>query len=286
MKRAMLPAASHKRYALQPRSSTTVESTSQVEDRQMSEVLAAGFSDSVAAFEAIVREVSATSGFPLAIPGCFVHQVYAIIDDRTAANFELQEARSRGILRHIHVEKCGVLLVRERDYRNLLGQLIEIAERDEDARTEWEILREFHDKVIMNCKELGLTMKQLLDMMGMSNEERKVTITLLKMGFIVFKTPSVEIEHEPSFWFSLPNMGVLISEIEGARKEIVQMIKAAKPYKEILKSKLRAKLKLKSSSMSIDFHIKDVVGAKVVVSRDTAIEGPRSLFLLPDRLTG
>ena len=283
MKRVMLPSApilNRKRYALQKTVSSTTASTIPVENDPLP-------LDSVSAFEAIVRQVSSTSGFPLAIPGCFVHQIHVIIRDRTLVNQELQNARNRCVLRQLHVENCGILLVREQDYRGLIENLYINANEDIVAKKEAMVLEKFLTKVLPGSTDLSISQTRLCELMGMADDkDRVITLTLLRLGFIVFQTHGPNVEFESSFWFTLPNMRALISEVEAARKEFLSMIQKAKPYRELILSKLRAKGKFKGSSMSLEFHIKDVVGSGLIIARDTAIEGNSSLFLLPDKLTG
>jgi len=291
MKRVMLPAMpsqNRKRYQLQKSASSSSSSTARgpsVEiDIADNESIP---SDSVAAFEAVVQQVSSTSGFPLAIPGCFLHQIPMIIRDRNVVNHELYVARTKGVLRHIHVEGCGLLLCRERDYRGLVQGLLEAARRDQTAQSEADVLERFLSKVLPMSTDLAIPQKRLLGLMEVrKDDEQNAVVTLLRLGFIVFQTHGPDVENESSFWFTLPNMRTLIDEVEAGRSEFVKMIQRGKPHREVMKSKLLAKKKFKGSSLSMEFHIKDAVGSGVVVARDTALEGKHSVFLLPDKLTG
>jgi hypothetical protein len=243
--------------------------------------------DSVSAFEAIVRQVSTTSGFPLAIPGCFLHQIYSIISDKTIVNQDLQEMRRKGELRQLHVEHCGILIVREKDYRSLVGTLLNSANLDrENAELEAKVLDKFIHLVLPQARDLAISKARLEELLGLGSD-RTIMLVLQRLGFIVFQTHGPNVDFvDTSYWFSLPNMGVLITEIEQGRKELVNIIQKQKPHKEIFLSKLQAKhRKLKGSSLSLEYHLKDAIGMGIIVARDTAIEGKSSLFLLPDKLT-
>lgn len=273
------PALNRKRYAQQKQTSSYGSATEAAQDEFSAFPL-----DSVSAFEAIVRQVSTTSGFPLVIPACFIHQVHVIIKDKTVVSRELQEARNRGELRQMCVETCGILLVREVDYNNLLEALIGRAELDPSAEFEVKVLKQFLI-VLKSHFDLGISQKKLVEKMGMEEQQREACKVLLRLGFLVYQTHGPDVEYETAFWFTLPNMSALINDIEAGRKEIVSLIKKAKPHRQLLLSKLLSKVRMRNSSLSIEYLVKDVIGCGLIVARDTALEGKASLLILPDKLT-
>jgi serine/threonine kinase 19 len=75
------------------------------------------------------------------------------------------------------------------------------------------------------------------------------TRTLLKLGMFTLKD-------EREWWFSLPVCGKFTMQILEGRKEILKILKRKK-FKEMLLKNLM-KFKLKSSTLPISFHIRDL----------------------------
>jgi len=70
-----------------------------------------------------------------------------------------------------------------------------------------------------------------------------------------------------SFWFCIPHGGSLIKCIVKGRSEILSRLKKLK-FREILLADL-CKKKLRYSTLSVDFHIKDLIGLGQVESMPT-----------------
>ena len=241
--------------------------------------------DSVSAFESIVTQVSKTSGFPLVIPGCFIHQIYTIISDKTIVKQELLEARRNGLLRHLFVDGCGTLLVRESDYREMIRKLIEAADLDENAKFEKKLLERFLNQVLPSCFDLGIPRSHLLELLSLSSSEQSLaTSSLLRLGFVVFQTQTMAPE-DPLFWFTIPNLGIFIREVKAGRKELISLIQKSWPSRQVFLSKLLQKGRLKGTTLPMEFHIKDCVGLGIIIARDSTLEGKASIFILPDKLT-
>lgn len=250
-------------------------------------------SDSICAFEVIAREASSSSstgkgGFPLSLPGCFVHQIHVLVKDKTDVANELELARMDGILRQIKVDSIKVVfVVRETDYVGLATALWEEAEKDKQAELEAKVLRAFVEIVLPSVRDLGVaevTLGKLCEERRLSAQD--VASTLCKLGFLVYQTNGRNTGANSKYWFAVPQMRTLVEEVEAGREAFIKAIRFAKPKGELLKSKLATKLgECKKTSLSVDFLIKDAVGMGLVVARETPVEGPSSLFLLHDKMT-
>ncbi len=73
------------------------------------------------------------------------------------------------------------------------------------------------------------------------------------------------------FVFSLPGAGHVVKSLLAGRRELVSIIKRKK-YGQMLQSKIQ-QLKLKSSHLSIGWHLKDVIGSGAVHVEGTTV-GP------------
>lgn len=73
------------------------------------------------------------------------------------------------------------------------------------------------------------------------------------------------------FSFALPYCGDFVKSIDSGRCEIVNIIKRSR-YKQILGSKLDS-IKLRKSSMSVQWHVKDLVGSGDLERHETTV-GP------------
>lgn len=230
--------------------------------------------DSVSAFEAIVGN---TQGFPAGFPpSCFLHQVSQIITDETVAREELEVARVGHLVRQLDLgAELGVLLVRERDYVHtvLNGQA-----GDEATM---RIAHRFATKVVARCSDLCLSKASLAELMGGADSRLQV---LLGLGFLAYHPRSGEGDAggEGVLVFSLPGLREFGKQVLGGRKDILGFMRRGTKNERgggVLVSTLVGMKALAHSSLSVEFHVKDLLGLGLVRSQPTASRGAL-LFLV------
>ena len=69
------------------------------------------------------------------------------------------------------------------------------------------------------------------------------------------------------FWLAVPGWGLLLQHLLKGRKEIVSAVKRTR-FKEVLRHALE-KRRLRYSKLSMQFHVRDALGAGLLVRHDT-----------------
>ena len=108
----------------------------------------------------------------------------------------------------------------------------------------------------------------------------KAIRVLIEVGLLRIKTDSInnELGKQVAFEFSVPNIFQFCQELREGRLDILKKIKNATPNKgEILISRLTPS---KKSSLSIKFHVNDLVGLKLASLLDSPVGGAKSFLKL------
>jgi hypothetical protein len=239
------------------------------------------------------------------VPVVLVHQVYTVLSDRTAADRELCEARESHRLRMMRsgTGARDVVVTTEEAYKYAIHALA-------DAQTSPALQRvflAFADTVIREVSDLFITRRDLVALLaegiasgarsgagsgsgrhsqpartGASSRARAAVVDmdeavsqLSACGLLMRKLDAPG--SAEAFWFNLPKMGALVSQVKLAREALVKTLKRAR-YKQILRKKLEAKTRLsKDCNLPIGFILADALGTGVVSAIDSHL-GPGTLI--------
>lgn len=89
------------------------------------------------------------------VPLVLVHQLYSVLEDRTAVDTEVEEAREQGRIRLLKLTSSkDVVVALEKDYRDFVRRF-----HSQEAGISQENLEAFHDKILLkrNTVSLGRT---------------------------------------------------------------------------------------------------------------------------------
>eukprot|EP00752_Nemacystus_decipiens_P006137 g5535.t1 len=121
-------------------------------------------------------------------------------------------------------------------------------------------------------KGKGVGNDQDLRSLKRSEEEvLAVTSKLIRAGFLL---PRRDVGREEAYWFSMPQLGKVITAISRGRKDIVAALKRTR-YKEMRRAAMEAKNPAKSTGLPLSFHVRDLLGLGMIQELDT----PSGIFL-------
>jgi len=222
--------------------------------------------------------------FPNTPPIVLVSQLYSSVKNRTDVDRELDQLKQLGSVRIFKLlsGKNDYAIVTKEDYvmgiKKCLLQLQQEQKQEQEKKQEWnekekqlnyaDIFDRFIEKVLPSYTDVQIHKTTLLallfnhketvsslDKNKVDPEEEAAITVLVNAGLFLL--------HEISnFWFCIPHSGSFIAALIKGRKEIISVLKRQK-FKELLLSDL-SKKKLRYSSLSIDFLIRDMSGLSIV----------------------
>ncbi|CAM9332678.1 unnamed protein product [Ectocarpus sp. 12 AP-2014] len=104
-------------------------------------------------------------------------------------------------------------------------------------------------------------------------EEEVVSLTskLIRAGFLL---PRRDVGREEAYWFSMPQLGKVITSIARGRKDVLAALKRTR-YKEMRRAALEKKNPAKATGLPLSFHVRDLLGLGMIRELDT----PSGMFL-------
>ncbi|CAB1117281.1 unnamed protein product [Ectocarpus sp. CCAP 1310/34] len=104
-------------------------------------------------------------------------------------------------------------------------------------------------------------------------EEEVVSLTskLIRAGFLL---PRRDVGREEAYWFSMPQLGKVITSIARGRKDVLAALKRTR-YKEMRRAALEKKNPAKATGLPLSFHVRDLLGLGLIRELDT----PSGMFL-------
>ncbi|CAM9284600.1 unnamed protein product [Scytosiphon promiscuus] len=105
------------------------------------------------------------------------------------------------------------------------------------------------------------------------NEDEVLSLTskLVRAGFLL---PRRDVGREEAYWFSMPQLGKVITSISRGRKDVVGALKRTR-YKEIRRAALEAKNPARATGLPLSFHVRDLLGLGMIREMNT----PSGTFL-------
>jgi len=202
--------------------------------------------------------------FPNTPPIVLVSQLYSSVTNRTDVDRELDTLKREGVI-HIFKLLSGnndyAAISREDYIKNIRKSL------HNHPVEQTQVFERFIEKVVPNYNDIQIHKTKLLELLfehtiaNTTDLQKDSALTALVNANIVLVH---EINH---FWFCIPNSGSFIASLVKGRKEIVSILKRQK-FKELLLTDLQKK-KLRYSSLSIEFLIKDMIGLNIIARVST-----------------
>ncbi|XP_064622255.1 inactive serine/threonine-protein kinase 19-like [Lineus longissimus] len=178
------------------------------------------------------------------------HQLYSMITNRTLADKQLGELRTRGDVRMFKMstsEADEFCLVFTEDYkRHVILHTVK-------SGANLALVERFFDTVIKECPDISFDKQKLMTQYKFKEEEIH---QLIKCG--VLNTRDVG-----SWWLSIPDLGIFIKSFLRGRKAVITMIRKSK-YREILQQDLETRKLPKVARLGMMYHIHDIIGADLV----------------------
>lgn len=198
------------------------------------------------------------------IPMVITHLLYGVVTNRTTVDRELDELQRTGTLRMLKLPSRGEdsALVLSTDYAADISRLA-AQETQGSKRSACTLLL----SALPHARGASVAKDTLAKLVGNGVPDLEKAVThLVSLGLLTPKRSQHDVKQayaRPSYWFSVPQMGVFVKSLVSGRKELLGFIKRAR-YKEILRSNLNLK-QLRSTKLGIDFHVRDAVATGAVV---------------------
>ena len=238
---------------------------------------------------------------PLApIPVIIAHQLYDIIRNCTLADRELDRLRSAGTVlllpmpckrgskavifrgdyvRHLQMCAASATPARASAINRLVRRLRHCCNNLSLRRDRLEIiLRDRHASSTSSVDHTrALSPSRAAHKLSTTDVERTMTATacideLLAIGALVpcrgssggVAAAAGALE---TYWLAVPGLGLFLTQVLKGRKEVVQALKRTR-FKEMLRGALEKK-KLRYSKLDMRFHVRDAIGAGLLVRHQT-----------------
>jgi len=232
---------------------------------------AASITDTEAAFHSNASKFPYTT-FPNTPPIVLVSQLYHSVSNRSDVDKELEQLYRASKLRIFKLlsGKNDYAVVKKDDYMNGIRKA---QEKFENAT----VFDKFIENVLSKHFDVYISKSTLIsllckDKMGNkenfdgkkierpTGEEEAAITALVNSGLLLT-------QNADNFMFCVPNAGSFVASLVKGRKEIISILKRQK-FKELLLSDLQIR-KLRYSSLSVDFLIRDMIGLSIVESLPT-----------------
>jgi hypothetical protein len=248
---------------------------------------------------AVAKLLQAFPGYTGICPAATVHQIYGIVRDKSSVDSMIQAQTALGHCRMMPINDFGygleLALVRTQDYVAFLKGIVARMQQsflrmpqpgDKKARPnshsvahstlrathiipledKIRLLINFTRRVPYEHQNYRISLQELLDYCYSEDADKfqritqqQVAVVLMQVG-VLLATGS----GERGYLVTVPNMGVIATEIPKARKQIKQWINAKK-YKEIkLKELEKKKLSLNHFKLPLHWHIRDILGGELL----------------------
>ncbi|EFJ20354.1 hypothetical protein SELMODRAFT_418188 [Selaginella moellendorffii] len=191
-------------------------------------------------------------------------QLYSSVKDRTTVDKELEALKQQQVVRMFKLnsgrDDFAVMLLE--DYVSQIDAAKQRMESKHSSDTtivfDW-----FQNYVLGSSPDLSISNSHLVSLLsrGGKTTDKQISV-LINAGFLVRQMSDSE-----DYWFSIPGIGWAMKNLTQGRKEVTQLLRK-RQSKEALLSVLE-KRKLRSSSLGMRFHLRDLLGSSVLVSVET-----------------
>uniref|UniRef100_A0A1D2AEX6 Serine/threonine-protein kinase 19 n=1 Tax=Auxenochlorella protothecoides TaxID=3075 RepID=A0A1D2AEX6_AUXPR len=206
-------------------------------------------------------------------PFSMVTQLYTLLPDRTKTDKELDALRLGNQVRLLQLPHGGVAAVPTDAYSVSLRSLARPApaatrEAGRNATRDGPATAErFLSLVLPRHTGFGLTRTELAEALGPRHAAADLE-ALLDWGALT-RHPTAQ---TASYIFGLPDAGRCLRSVLEGRLELLTMLQR-RWHGETLEAELLRKGRLRRSTLGVLWHLRDVLGAGLVVRRETAV-GP------------
>ncbi|KAJ7525739.1 hypothetical protein O6H91_17G063900 [Diphasiastrum complanatum] len=183
-------------------------------------------------------------------------QLYSSIKDRTTVDQELEAFRKQGTIRVFKLntgqDDFAIMLL-----DNYLFQLESAKKRMESKHGQDPTLvfDWFLTNVINTNTQVSITHSELVMLLSKGGPVADKHISLLINAGLLVR----QLADETTYWFSIPNVGPILKSLTQGRKELLYFL-SRRRYKEIFLSQFE-KRGLRTSSLGVQFHIRDLLGS-------------------------
>ncbi|ETV76219.1 hypothetical protein H257_09721 [Aphanomyces astaci] len=213
------------------------------------------------------------------------HQIYCLVDNRTAVDQSIQRMRTNGLILTLRISLPGGAVRRSARHRHHVNVRLHCVYAaihqttpchaylcQSASSTHKVACRRRHSLYGRRPSALSIAEPAATAYLNAGprphvphpptfvakSERVYVCSHLVQRGFLV-ATTNLEVKQ---FYFSLPRLGMIITGVARARSALTSLLKR-QPYKQMLEVDMRKK-KLTCSCLSMDFHILDMAGAALV----------------------
>ncbi|XP_062503239.1 inactive serine/threonine-protein kinase 19-like [Corticium candelabrum] len=179
------------------------------------------------------------------------HQVYAVVDDKTVVDRELERLQQENKIRLFKLstgpDDYAVISV-----RILKAHLQSVTH--EDSR---ETVDRFFARVLSSHNDVAISKRTLSCEKGFT--ERDVS-RLIACGLLT-------VQDVGSYWISIPGLGLFMRYFVRGRDTVLRTLRKTK-YNEMMQSELEVR-KLATCKLGTKFHVLDLIGAELVTCVET-----------------
>ncbi|ETV76220.1 hypothetical protein, variant [Aphanomyces astaci] len=190
------------------------------------------------------------------------HQIYCLVDNRTAVDQSIQRMRTNGLILTLRISLPGphaTAIMLTSDY---IAFMLQYTKQHRATRIFAKVLRQLTKSPVVAATAFMDAVQALFRSRNRPPPPTSMLdldlTHLVQRGFLV-ATTNLEVKQ---FYFSLPRLGMIITGVARARSALTSLLKR-QPYKQMLEVDMRKK-KLTCSCLSMDFHILDMAGAALV----------------------
>lgn len=224
------------------------------------ELEAASLEDSIAFTDTLIALKIIRAQFPkierVAVqPFVLRSQLYSSIKDRTQVDRELEALRKEEVLRifKLNTGQDDHAIMFIDDYlKQVEAARIRIEAKHPDEVVVFSWFRSF---VLPSKNQVSVSHLELCELLSSGGEVKDKHVSLLINAGLLTR----QLVDSNSYWFSIPNIGLLLKSLSQGRKELQSFLNRRK-YKEMLLSPLE-KRRLRFSQLDMRFHLRDLIGS-------------------------
>lgn len=182
-------------------------------------------------------------------------QLYSSVKDRTQVDRELEALREEEVLRifKLNTGQDDHAIMFTDDYlKQVEAARIRIEAKHPDDVVIFGWFRSF---VLPSKNQVSISHLELCELLSSGGEVKDKHISLLINAGLLTR----QLADSNSYWFSIPNVGMLLKSLSQGRKELLSFLNRRK-YKEMLLSPLE-KRRLRFSQLDMRFHLRDLIGS-------------------------
>ncbi|CAA7398886.1 unnamed protein product [Spirodela intermedia] len=198
-----------------------------------------------------------------------INKLYSSIKDRTQVDRELESLKKEKVLRifKLNTGQDDHAVMFMDDYNNQIGVAMKrLGTKNEDLI---QVFEWFKTYVTGTKLDVGIDHNELCSLLSFGGKVKEEHVSLLiNAGFLTRQLV------DPSmYWFSIPNIGLLLKGLSQGRKELVSLLRKRK-HREMMLAALEKK-RLRLSLLDMRFHLRDLIGSGVLKT----VESPTGLIV-------